>query len=223
MNFSTSYDPARDAENYIRAIYDVSYLAHGREGMVEKLLGKIEMDSIRAVLTQKGDRDDTLNTITSLLSDSPGRPDLEKKALELEEAWARLGEQVIFQLETLYLHNWPFESLHVDLTTLPICPYDFQAKKIFVHASPSSQTQLRILSHELNHFMFYEIYSKDLHKKLGREKFELLKESITIFTNPEQTGKPNEDALRRLYIEKEVRSIQKAVELGAEYLMKVQD
>lgn len=221
MIFSASYDPARDAENYLHAIYDAAYLAHGREGMVERLLNMVEIEAIKNILTQKGNRDEASEKITSILSESRGRLDLERKAYELEEALARLGDQVTFQLAALYSHDWPFESIHIDLTTLPICPYDFKAKNIYVHAAPSSQAQLRILSHELNHFMFYEIYSKDLYTKLGREKFELLKESMTIFTNPEQTGKPNEEVLRKLFIEKGVRSISEAVEIGLGYLTRM--
>lgn len=218
MNLTVSYDPIRDTENYLRAIYDAAYLAHGREGMVERLLGLIENEAIKNALKQKGEREQVSKTIVKLLDESPGKSELGEKAHALENAWVRLGDQVIFQLEALYDREWPFEHVHVDLTTLPICPYDFKAKRIFVHATPSSQTQLRILSHELNHFMFYDVYSKDLHEKLGKEKFELLKESVTIFTNPEQAGKPDEEPLRKLYIEKSVKSISGAVKIGVDYL-----
>lgn len=219
MNFTATYDPAKDAENHVRAIFDAAYMTYGREGMREKLLLAVESDAVRATLSEGGEREGVLAKITELLANSPGRPLLEDKARKLEAAWAKLGGQVIFQLEALFNNDWPFEAVHVDLTTLPICPYDFKARQIFVHGAPGAQAQLRILSHELNHFMFYWVYAKDLMNKLGQEKFELLKESVTIFTNPEQVGKPNEEPLRKLYLEKHVRNLDGAVRLGAEYLL----
>jgi uncharacterized protein YndB with AHSA1/START domain len=88
-----------------------------------------------------------------------------------------------------------------------------------VHAKQGVHAQLRILSHELNHFLFYVVYFHDLSVKLGEDKFELLKESVTIFTSPEKDGKPDEEPLRKLYLEKHVRSLDEAVQIGAEFLM----
>lgn len=219
MKLTASYDPAMDAENHMRAIFDEAYLPHGYVGLKEKLLGMVEIEAVKVLLMNKGDRTETLNKIIAILAESQRRPELEDKARRLEEAWGSFGGQVIFQLEALYNRDWPFEAIHVVLTTLPICPYDFKARRIFVHAKPGIQSQLRILSHELNHFMFYVVYTKDLFEKLGKEKFELLKESMTIFTNPEQAGKPNEEPLRKLYLEKRVRNLDEAVRLGADYLL----
>ena len=219
MKLTAIYDPAKDAENHIRAIVDAAYLTHGRVGMKEQLIAAVELKAVRTVLTKGGERNDLLDKMTTLFTKDRGRPLLEEKARQLEAAWVRLGDQVIFQLEALYGRDWPFEAVHIDLTTLPICPYDYKARQIFVHAMPGTQTQLCIISHELNHFMFYWVYSKKLKEKLGRERFELLKESVTIFTNPEQTGKPNEEPLRKLYVKKRVRTLDEAVKVGVDYLI----
>lgn len=72
--------------------------------------------------------------------------------------------------------------------------------------------------HELNHFMFYRYYLK-LRDKLGIEKFELLKESITLFTNPEREGKPDEAPLRRLFMGKSYKNMDEAIKDGATYLL----
>jgi hypothetical protein len=46
-----------------------------------------------------------------------------------------------------------------------------------------------VAKHELNHFMFFYYYPQ-LKEKLGEEKFEILKEALVIFTNPEGNDKP---------------------------------
>lgn len=43
---------------------------------------------------------------------------------------------------------------------------------------------------------------------------------MTIFTNPEQSGKPDEEPLRKLYIENHVRTLDKAIDIGTNYLLK---
>lgn len=217
MKLITKYSPELDAENYLRAIFDMAYLPHGRADMKEKLIGQIPYPEIKRIFLEQTNRDEILNTCVRILRENQERDKLNEKALLLAEIWDKIGKQVIFQLESLYKIDWPFPEVKVNLTTIPICPYDFKAREIFVHAQPSPQAQLRILSHELNHFMFYWVYSKEWLEKLGQEKFELLKESVTIFTNPEQAGKPNELPLRELYKSKKIRTIDEAVNVGVEY------
>src|SRR3989304_940746 len=48
---------------------------------------------------------------------------------------------------------------------------------------------------ELNHFMFYYYFGK-LRGELGHEKFESLKEALTVFTNPDEEGYPAQRRLR---------------------------
>lgn len=218
MKLIVSYNPDKDAENHVRAICDSTYLAHGRQDMKEKLLASVESDAIRSALSSGGSREEIKAMVTKLLSEAPGRAVLDEKAKKLEAAWGSLGDQVIFQIESIYDKDWPFDEIYVDLTTLPICPYDYKGRRIFVHALPSPQAQLRILSHELNHFMFYDTYAGGLVATLDREKLELLKESLTIFTNPEQEGKPNERPLRGYFLEKRIRSVEEAVAAGKEFL-----
>jgi hypothetical protein len=219
MKLTVAYNPAKDAENHMKAIFDAAYMPYGQVDLPGKLLGMVANEAIKGLLAQKGDRADTLGKITDILAESQGRPELDEKARKLEEAWVKSGDQVIFQLETLFGRDWPFKAIGVTLTTLPICPYDFKARTIFVYATSGPQSQLRILSHELNHFLFYVVYANDLSSKLGKEKFELLKESVTIFTNPESAGKPHEEPLRKLYMEKGVRGLDEAVRIGAEFLL----
>ncbi len=219
MQINFSYDPARDAENYVRAVFEFSYLSHGRVNLREELLSGITNDEIRGYIENGKDKDNVMNNVANALSSEAGRLECEAKAVQLSEAWDELGDQIVLTLESLYDMDNPFDEVTVDLTTLIICPYNFKERQIYVSAKPSVQFQLRILLHELNHFFFYWKYAKDYSEKLGKEKFELLKESMTIFTNPEQNGKPNEGPLRKHFIENKVRTIDEAVKLGTEFLL----
>lgn len=77
--------------------------------------------------------------------------------------------------------------------------------------------QVGTILHEFNHFMFYHYYP-ELKDKLGKEKYELLKESLTFFTNPNQIGKPDEDKLRQLYASKNWSSVEEIINAGAHLL-----
>lgn len=67
--------------------------------------------------------------------------------------------------------------------------------------------------------MFYHYYD-GIRTKLGEEKYELLKESITFFSNPEQEGKPNEEQLRALFLSRVWDDLDEAVEAGVDLLLK---
>ena len=76
-----------------------------------------------------------------------------------------------------------------------------------------------IARHELNHFMFY-FYYESLRNKLDHEKYELLKESLTLFSNPNQIGKPNEDSIREFFKTKLWSNMNEAIIAGSEFLLR---
>jgi hypothetical protein len=221
MKLKVIYDPAYDAENYVRAIFDKAFLAHGREHMQQNLLSSISSEGIKQALTKSTEHKVALERVTAILTKQyRSEPDvLEKQQKLLQAAWKELGAQIIQQLVFLYQKPFPFHAVTAYLTTLELCPYNYQKRHIYIRANVPAQQQLRILSHELNHFMFYYYYSA-MSKKLGREKFELLKESLALFTNPEQSGKPNEKPLRKLYTSKKYQNLDGAIQDGFKYLLK---
>ena len=220
MKLTASYNPARDAENHVRAIYDQIYKSHGRTDMREKLLGQVESPAIREALEQAKTREEALERVTAELTGihQKNNGELGVKAEKLMAAWEKAGKQIEWQLAFLYQQKFSFEEVSIDLTTIPICPYNFKTKQIFVHAKAPVQIQLNILAHELNHFMFYFYYHK-LREELGDDKFELLKESLTLFTNPEQAGKPDEKPLRGLFLSKSYNNLNEAIEDGKRLLI----
>ena len=53
------------------------------------------------------------------------------------------------------------------------------------------------------------------------EKYELLKESLSYFSNLEQRGKPDEKELRKLYASKNWENLNEAIKSGADLLLDV--
>lgn len=219
MILTASYSPEKDAENYIRTLFDRAYHHYGDGQRNQKILAEIENEEIRNLLTEGTDREIVLSGVTDLLSQQPTRTTFEKKATDIQETWNQRGAQIIFQLEALYGLKCPFENITIDLTTISSCPYNYQKRQIFVHAIPGIQAQLRILSHELNHFFFYWKYAEKLSAVLDKNQLELLKESLTVFTNPEQSPYPNAKKLVEAYIASQVDTIDKAVEIGIKVIL----
>ena len=59
--------------------------------------------------------------------------------------------------------------------------------------------------------MFYYYFFGKLRRKLGKEKFESLKEALTVLTNPEEQGYPAQGDLRS-WLAKQKRSVPKIIE-----------
>ncbi len=218
LNLTASYSPDIDAENYTRAFFDNYIISHGRGDMAEYLKKLIKNENILTILNNSKDGNSAKASLTNLFTNNDENKSLQDIALKFESEWLNLGDQIIFTLENLFKISCPFEAVHIDLTTLRLCPYDYRKKRIFVYANTDIQSQMRIILHELNHFFFYSLYHNLPLKKHNHEMYELLKESLTLFSNPEQTGKPNEKQLREYFIKNNIDSIEKAVDLGSIYL-----
>ena len=68
-------------------------------------------------------------------------------------------------------------------------PYNFRQLWFMSGRNCTPKQHIRIAKHELNHFMFYHYYPQ-LQKELGKEKYEILKEGLAIYTDPNGNNKP---------------------------------
>ena len=104
--------------------------------------------------------------------------------------------EIIGLLETVYQKNFPFDEITVFLTSLGICPYNYEKRWFMSRRSNSVEGHINTTKHELNHFMFYFYYLDLLAKKgLPNDKIEKLKEAFAILTNPEGNNKPDVEKL----------------------------
>ncbi|MFA6160745.1 MAG: hypothetical protein WC766_01050 [Patescibacteria group bacterium] len=220
MQLKVSYDATFDAENYLLALYDRAHLKHGRNNFYEDLLNSIESDEVKSLFKEEQDREEIKNKLVAILNHGFKREEdvIAKKIDNLKSAWSEVGGQVEFKLSSIYQKPFPFDEVQIYLSTFSLCPYSYKEKYIYLSLKSNPQNQIRTLLHELNHFMFYYYYS-EVCKNLDKENFELLKESLTLFTNPEQRGKPNEKPLRELYIKQYSLSLDETVQIAIAFLM----
>jgi len=84
-----------------------------------------------------------------------------------------------------------------------------------VFKNASKEQHINIVVHELNHFMFY-YYFPHLKEKLKEERFEDLKETLTVLTNPEEKGYPAHQKLRQFIWRHRNQSLENTIGLIVE-------
>lgn len=210
MEFVVKYSIKKDIDNYLCAVWDFRYLRHGRKNIQKKLL-KFFPRSFKNALQKSTTKKEASLLIRDYLNfiSLKFAPPLEIAIKYLQEVLNNEKDNIIHMLERLYTKPFPFKKIVVFITTLTICPYNYQEKWFMVSKYGSKSGHLKIVKHELNHFMFY-YYFGYLKKELGFEKFESLKEALTVFTNPEEKGYPAQQKLRA-WLAKQNESIQEII------------
>jgi hypothetical protein len=217
MKLIVDYSVEKDTQTYVNFVYSFKAYAHGRQDLKEKLLKKLD-PQLQTILTTADSEKSAYDGVYTYLEkyQQDNKEKIESSINKLKEEWSQVGDAIIKHLEFLYQNKFPFEEVTAYLTTNNIFPYNYQQRYFYaniVYLMP----QLGTAKHELNHFMFYYYYPK-LKEQLGDEKYELLKESLTFFSNPEQRGKPNELPLRELYKSKIWSNLDEAIKAGVAFL-----
>lgn len=190
------YSIKKDRDNYLNSLYKFRRLKHGRIDMQERLLKPFPEEFKEDLKLAKDDKEAD-KIISDFLSAFPKKrkEEIHSSIKEFEKYWKRNRNKTLKILKDTYGKNVPFGRLTVYMTTIPICPYNFEKKWFMVFYKASVEKKLDIVMHELNHFMFLK-YFGDLRDDLGLEKFETLKESLTVLTNPQEEGYPAHKELR---------------------------
>lgn len=142
---------------------------------------------------------------------------------ELENSWSSIESEFHARAERIFGTTIPTD-ITVYLTINNRCPYDIENNSFFVSLSNESPT--RTIMHELWHFYtWYGLGAGEL-EKLGNEKYNDLKESLTVLLNieckdllpegVEDTGYPQHAEPRKRIVElwseeKDVRKVWKTL------------
>jgi len=194
--FITKYSPAKDINNYLFSLWQFKRRDYGRKRRQEELLKPFPSsfkNALRKAKTEKEAREVIKNYFASLPQEFWRSIERLKKGLQRN--LDKNEPKIISLLERVYQKPFPFKRITVYITTIPICPYNFKQRWLAVFKNASPKEHINIVIHELNHFMFY-FYFSPLKEKLGEEKFEDLKEALTVLTNPEEKGYPAHRKLR---------------------------
>jgi len=218
MDLDIKYSIEKDTQTYINFVYNFKSFKHGRIDIQAILLSKLE-PKLQNIITSAENEDaaykGVFDYLTQMYNENPKL--IEDSISKLKTTWEKVGANIVYFLEFLYKKPFPFERVTAYLTTNNIFPYNYEQKYFYANYKYIS-SQLSTAKHELNHFMFYYYYGS-LKDKLGNEKYELLKEAVTFFSNPDQEGKPNELPLRELFKSKLWGSFDEAVSAGAKHLL----
>lgn len=130
MRLTVTYDPAKDAENYIKAIFDQAYRSFGRLDLREKLLGKIESKTVKRILQKVADRSAALDQVTKELTraNTTSHTKLTLNAEKLMAAWISVGPQIKWKLAFLYGRPFSFQSSSRIPHLTPNLPVQLQRK-----------------------------------------------------------------------------------------------
>jgi len=191
MKFIVSYSQEKDVWNYLNSVWRFTYHKHGREDIRERLLSNFPQDfrdELNKAKTESGARKIIIKFLEwrrkNYANTTPVIIDWLQKNLNEKK------DEIIRKLESVYKEKFPFEKIIVYLTTVNIFPYDFGERWFMSGKNLDLGGHIKTTLHELNHFMFYYYYP-DLKKELGWKKYEILKEALAIYTNPEGNNKPD--------------------------------
>jgi hypothetical protein len=219
LNLEIKYSVEKDAETYINYVYQFKALKHGRADPQKELLERLDPE-LRGILSSATDEKSAYKEVLAYLTkknhENPQLMQNSKK--NLQERWDTVGTNIIYSLEFLYKKPFPFDNVTLYLTTNNICPYSYEDRYFYANYKYVSE-QMDVAKHELNHFMFYYYYDS-LKNQLNEEKYDLLKESLTFFSNPSQTGKPNERPIREFFKTQIWETLDEAILAGNEFLKK---
>lgn len=218
MQLEIKYSTEKDASVYVNYVYKFKGYEHGRENVNNNLLKKLD-PGMQKIITSAENEEEVYEKVLKYLTNSyeKNKDNYEKSIMQFQTEWGEVGANVIKFLEFLYQKPFPFEKVTAYLTTNYIFPYNYN-ERYFYASIRYLLNQLQTTKHELNHFMFYHYYP-ELRETLGEEKYELLKESLSFFSNPTQKGKPNEAPLRDLYRSKIWKNMDEAISEGKELLL----
>lgn len=215
MKLKVEFSLDHEVNNYVNSLYKFRWLKHGRRNIQENLL-KPFPESFKKDLSRCKNKKEAREVIKKFLNKdlTKRKRKLKLIANNLEEAWSEKNDELVEKLEKSYGKKLSFKNITIYLTSLPICPYNFKKRWIMVYAyTPKISRQLEIIIHELNHFMFLYYYGA-LERKIGKKKFEQLKEALTVFTDLEKKeGYPAQKALRR-WLRKQGGTISEIIEAG---------
>ncbi|MBU1132827.1 hypothetical protein KKG08_00980 [Patescibacteria group bacterium] len=218
VKLNVEYSLDKDLWCYDYTLIDASAPSYGEDDDVDHLLEFLPTD-VCEIVRLSIPKEMKLERLKSYLKDQYKKEEenFEEIMQEFRDAWEASGDQVIYCLERFYDKPFPFKEVTAYLTTNVVCPYNFDERWFFIRRN-LTEGQLSTANHELNHFMFHHYYS-DLEEELGEEKANILRESLTLFTDINNEGFSDEKPLRDLYMSKKWLDVDEIINAGKELLL----
>lgn len=101
---------------------------------------------------------------------------------EFQRDWILVADEYYKRAEKVFAASLP-AKITAYLTVNTRCPYSIENKYFFVSLSNTSAR--RTIMHELWHFYTWEKFGADIEGKLGKQKYNDIKEALTVLLNIE--------------------------------------
>lgn len=108
--------------------------------------------------------------------------DTEKYIVELQSAWENIADEFHKRARAIFTTSLPY-NITAYLTINSRCPYNIPDN--FFYVSFQSSSNILTIMHELWHFYTWYGLGADQEKKLGTQKYNDIKESLTVLLNEE--------------------------------------
>jgi len=111
--------------------------------------------------------------------------DSKLKSEILQQEFKERENELFVTMEMLTMHKIYRDDFTCFLTTFPRFPYDYKNGFVWISYKRRIDFQISVFIHELLHFQFFAYYAKEAEKVLDSEKFDALKEGMTIILDDE--------------------------------------
>jgi len=182
LKLNISYDIEKDAENYLKTIYNFEY---PDDGCNIKYFSRFLYPSQLNEIKKAKDKDEAKNIILNILQKwyTNNKLLIEMDANILYRLWEHKRETYKKGVEKIYGKSLNWRNISVFFTTIEICPYNFKERWFMTSIRSGIELQLQLIFHELFHFVFYEYYYSYCKEKLNDSQFHNLKESLIVLLN----------------------------------------
>jgi len=214
MEFKVLYSQEKDIWNFLNSVWRFTYLKHGRTDIRKRLLSNFPQnfrDDLNRAKTKEEGREKIMKYLEwrqkNYANTTPIIIDWLEKNINKKKG------EIITKLEKIYQQKFPFSKIIIYLTTVNIFPYSYKDRWFMSGKYQSLENHISTALHELNHFMFYYYYP-GLKKELGVKRYEILKEALAIYTNPEGNNKPDVKKMENYFRQNLDKSIPEVIEKG---------
>lgn len=125
---------------------------------------------------------ETASFIDNYLSEK--NADIEKYIEAYQKDWDSVAEEYTKRVEQIFGVSLP-QDVTAYLTINSRCPYSLEENYFFVTVPTYSHIARKTVMHELWHFYTWYAFGIDQEEKLGKQKYNDLKEALTVLLNVE--------------------------------------
>lgn len=184
LDITCAYDVCKDAENYIKILFN-KYPDRGGGKDMEKFLFRFLYPSVLKKIKEAQNQEEAEKIIIEFLENwyKNNKLVIQLNTDALVKLWETKRKYFFKGLKNLFGKELDWKEVKIYFTTLSKCPYYFKEKWFMVDIRSGLEVQLQLIYHELFHFVFFEYYFDYCQDKLNPKQIDILKEALVVLLN----------------------------------------